>query len=104
MKLKNGVSTDANLQKPRLAGNQIVSGGTRLGFLGVYNRTKLYTIQNQVWFPLIEFDFLYSFSLNCNLVSVATPSSYFHGVGLGPLSKILAVIRQSFKNNPQMNI
>ena len=57
--------------KPGLAGNQIPFGGTRFGFttVGVYNTS---IIKEQ-------------------LGMTGKLSKNFHGVGIGPLSKILAV-------------
>ena len=86
MKLKNWVATDANLQfrlklSLRLAENQIVSGGNQTWFC-FYNRTKLYTYTKPSLVPLDR---------SYNLVSEGTAFFYFHGVDLGPLSKILAV-------------
>ena len=60
--------------KPGLAGNQIPFGGTRFGFtsIGVYNRG-------------ISIDTYTSKTKSGKLFK------NFHGVGIGPLSKILAV-------------
>ena len=83
-----------------LAGNQIPFGGTRLGFVQVSimegSLLLLQTpTQNQVLFSRREFDFQLTqvqFQPNLQLGSSnGGLSKSFHGVGIGPLSKILAI-------------